>query len=158
MATSTLKALFVKSLDANTGSDVSAWGLLFLRGVVGALIFYIHGWHKLEGGLAFLREGTSWQLAEEVAAMHFPAPVASAFAATVVQFLCASLLALGCCTRLNAAVLSGVLGVAIAQNLGAHRDPQLAVLYTVLGVAVALIGGGRFSLDAKLTRSVRIKS
>ena len=39
-----------------------------------------------EGGLAYLQHGTPWTLAKEVAEMHFPAPVASAFAATALQF------------------------------------------------------------------------
>jgi putative oxidoreductase len=154
METNALKSLFIKSLDADAGSDATAWGLLFLRGLVGVIIFYVHGWHKLEGGLEWLRAGTRWPLADEVAAMHFPAPIASAFAATAVQFLCAPLLALGFYTRLNAAALTAVLSVAIAQNLGANRDPQLALLYTLTVAAFVLIGGGRFSLDARVaTRS-----
>lgn len=124
-------------------------GLLLLRVVTGALIFYVHGWHKLEGGIEFLRHGTAWRLATEVAEMHFPAPVLSAFAATLVQFACAPLLVLGWYTRLNAALLSGVLSVAIAQNLLAGRDPQLALLFTLNVAVLALTGGGRFSLDAR---------
>ncbi len=129
--------------------------MLFLRAGAGALIFYIHGWHKLEGGIAFLRDGTPWRLAGEVGAMHFPAPVASAFAATAAQFIFAPLLAVGFLTRLSAAILTGVLGVAILQNLLAQRDPQLALLYTLVVAAFVLIGGGRFSLDAGLAARSR---
>ena len=153
MTTHPLKNLFQKSLDADSAGPVASWGLLLLRGAAGGLIFYIHGWHKLEGGIAFLRHGTPWNLAAEVATMHFPAPVASAFAATAAQFVCAPLLAIGLCTRLNAAVLTGVLGVAVAQNLLADRDPQLAILYTLLVAAFVLIGGGKFSLDAWFTHA-----
>jgi uncharacterized membrane protein YphA (DoxX/SURF4 family) len=155
MTIQSLKYLLRQSLDASPSSASTAWGLLLLRGGAGCLIFYIHGWHKLEGGLAFLRNGTPWQLAREIAEMHFPAPVASAFAATAAQFIFAPLLALGLFTRLSGAILTCVLGVAIAQNLLADRDPQLAILYTLTVAAFALIGGGRFSLDAKLERSVR---
>jgi hypothetical protein len=28
------------------------------------MIFYIHGWHKLEGWIAYLQHGTPWKLAE----------------------------------------------------------------------------------------------
>ena len=59
-----------------------------IRVVAGAMIFYIHGWHKLEGWIAYLQHGTPWKLAEEVAEMHFPMPLASAVAATLVQFIC----------------------------------------------------------------------
>ena len=143
-------SLLLRLLNPDTGAALSAWGVLALRVSTGALIFYIHGWHKLEGGIAFLRDGTPWRLAEEVAGMHFPAPVASAFAATAAQFIFAPLLAIGLFTRLSAAILTGVLGVAILQNVLAQRDPQLALLYTLIVAAFILIGGGRFSLDARL--------
>jgi uncharacterized membrane protein YphA (DoxX/SURF4 family) len=69
-----------------------------------------------------------------------------------VQFICALFLIAGLFTRINAALLAAVLGVAILQNLLAHRDPQLAMLYTLIVLSLALMGGGRFSLDARLER------
>ncbi len=155
MNSPTLKTAFVNTLNADADGCVAAWGLLGLRAGAGLLIFYIHGWHKLEGGLAFLRAGTPWRLAEEVAAMHFPAPLASAFAATAAQFLLAPLLAAGVFTRLSAAILTAVLGVAILQNLLAGRDPQLALLYTLVVAAFIFIGGGRLSIDARLIARAR---
>ncbi|SRR5258706_11590740 len=62
----------------------------------------------------------------------FPAPLASAVAATLVQFICAPFIAVGLFTRINAALLSGALSRAILQNLLAGRDPQLAILYTLI--------------------------
>lgn len=53
-------------------------GLVILRVEVGLMIFYVHGLHKLEGGIAYARDGTPWQLVADVTGMHFPAPVASA--------------------------------------------------------------------------------
>lgn len=150
MNSPTSKTVLVNTLDADAGGRVAAWGILGLRASTGLLIFYIHGWHKLEGGLALLRDGTPWRLAEEVAAMHFPAPLASAFAATAAQFIFAPLLAAGAFTRLSAAILTTVLSVAIAQNLLADRDPQLALLYTLIVAAFVFIGGGRWSVDAWL--------
>jgi uncharacterized membrane protein YphA (DoxX/SURF4 family) len=117
------------------------------------MIFYIHGWHKLAGWIAYLRHGTPWKLAEEVAQMHFPSPLASAVAATLVQFICAPFIVLGLFTRLNAVLLAGALGGAILQNLISGRDPQLAVLYTIVAATLALMGGGKLSLDAKLFHS-----
>jgi uncharacterized membrane protein YphA (DoxX/SURF4 family) len=139
-------------LDADSGSRVAAWGVLLLRAVTGLVIFYVHGWHKLEGGIAYLRDGTPWKLAEEVAEMHVPFPLVSAFAATLVQFVCAPLLAAGFFTRLNAAALTGVLGVAVLQNLLADRDPQLAILYTLVVASLTLVGGGRYSLDSRWSK------
>jgi uncharacterized membrane protein YphA (DoxX/SURF4 family) len=53
-------------------------------------------------------------------------------------------------TRINAALLVGALSGAILHNLLAGRDPQLAILYTSVVVTLFLIGGGKYSLDAKL--------
>jgi putative oxidoreductase len=137
-------------LNPDTQSRSAAVGHLVLRAAAGLMIFYIHGWHKLEGGIAYLQHGTPWKLAQEVAEMHFPAPVASAFMATIVQFICAPLLAAGLFTRINAALLTATLSVAILQNVLADRDPQLAILYVLVMASVAFLGGGKFSLDAKL--------
>jgi putative oxidoreductase len=138
------------SLSVDADSLAVVTGHLVLRVVAGLMIFYIHGWHKLEGWIAYLQNGTPWKLAEEVAGMHVPAPMASAVAATAVQFICSLFLIIGLFTRINAALVVGVLGGAILQNLLAGRDPQLAVLYTLIVLVLAFMGGGRFSLDAKL--------
>jgi uncharacterized membrane protein YphA (DoxX/SURF4 family) len=82
--------------------------------------------------------------------MHFPAPVASAWAATIIQFVCPLFIAAGLFTRINAVLLTGALSGAILQNLLVGRDPQLAILYTLVVVSLSFIGGSRFSLDAKL--------
>ena len=134
-------------------SSGNSLGILLLRAGTGALVFCVHGLHKLEGGIAFLHDGTPWQLAEEVAAMHVPLPVFSAFVATAAQLLCAPLLAAGLFTRINAAILAVTLSVAVLQNLGAHRDPQLALLYECVVASLAFTGGGRWSLDALLGRT-----
>ena len=102
---------------------MAAWGHLILRAAIGVMIFYVHGWHKLKGGFAYLQHGTPWKFAQEVAEMHFPAPLLSAFAATVVQFVCSPLVAIGFFTRLNAALLTATLSVAILQNLLAGAGP-----------------------------------
>src|SRR5438309_6760867 len=108
--------LFHKSLSVDPDSALVRWGHFILRVSAGLMIFYIHGWHKLEGWIAYLRDGTPWKLAEEVAGMHFPVPIASAVAATLVQFICSLFVVVGLFTRINAALLVCVLGGAILQN------------------------------------------
>jgi hypothetical protein len=41
------------------------------------MIFYIHGWHKLEGWIAYLQHGTPWKLAKEVREMSGPGKVSA---------------------------------------------------------------------------------
>lgn len=114
------------------------------------MIFYIHGLHKLEGLIDYWQHGTPWTLAAEVAGMHAPAPFASAVAAMLVQFICSLFIVVGWFTRLNAALLTGALSGAILQNLLAGRDPQLAILYTLVVVTLLFTGGGKYSIDARL--------
>jgi uncharacterized membrane protein YphA (DoxX/SURF4 family) len=146
-----LMSLLTKSLRVEAGGPAVGFGHLFLRVSAGLMIFYIHGLHKLEGWIAYLQHGTPWKLAEEVAGMHFPAPLASAVAATLVQFISSLFVAVGLYTRINAALLAGALGGAILQNLLAGRDPQLAILYTLVVVTLIFMGGGKVSLDAGLS-------
>jgi len=146
-----LRTLFKKSVVWDPGSPVSSWGHLILRVSAGLMLFYIHGWHKVEGGIAYLQHGTPWKLAEVIAGMHFPAPVASAFAATAVESICAPLLAVGLLTRLNAIMLTATLGVAILQNFWTGKDSELALLYALVTLSLSFLGGGKYSLDARLS-------
>jgi len=128
-------------------------GHVFLRVAAGCMIFYIHGLHKLEGGIEYFRNGTPWVLEHEVAGMHFPAPMAGAIIATIIQFVCSLFIIVGLYTRVNAILLVGALSGAIMQNLLAGRDPQLAILYTLVVVTIILLGGGPLSLDSKLQKT-----
>jgi putative oxidoreductase len=141
--------LLKKSLAVSPDCLAANLGHFFLRVTVGLMIFYIHGWHKLAGGIAYFRDGTPWTLAGEVAGMHVPAPLVSAIAATLVQFVCSLFIVVGLFTRINAALVACALSGAILQNLLAARDPQLAILYTISVVTLMFMGGGKFSLDAR---------
>jgi TQO small subunit DoxD len=57
---------------------------------------------------------------------------------------------IGLFTRINAALLVCALSGAILQNLLAGRDPQLAILYTLVVVTLVFIGSGKYSLDARM--------
>jgi uncharacterized membrane protein YphA (DoxX/SURF4 family) len=145
-----LKTLLKKTLTVDPRGTTAIAGHLFFRVSAGLMIFYIHGLHKLEGWIAYLQSGTPWELLEEVEGMHFPAPYPSAIAATLIQFICSLFILFGLFTRINAVLLLGALSGALLQNLLAGRSPQLALLYILIVITIIFIGGGRFSLDAKL--------
>ena len=140
-------------MTVDPNCTAASFGHLFLRASVGLMIFYIHGLHKLEGWIAYLRHGTPWTLAEEVAGMHVPAPLASAVIAMLVQFICPLFIVVGLFTRINAALLLGALSGAVLQNLLAARDPQLAILYCMAVLTIVFLGGGKYSLDALISRN-----
>jgi hypothetical protein len=62
-----LSTLFKRFLVWDPGSPVSSWGHLILRVSAGLMLFCIHGWPKLEGGIAYLQHGTPWKLVEAIA-------------------------------------------------------------------------------------------
>lgn len=115
-------------------------GLLVLRLVFGLQMALGHGLGKLMGFSA--KSAT------------FPDPLhigsaASLALATFGEFFCAIAVALGLFTRLTALPVITTMAVAL---IAVHTDSmfkegELALLYLAAFSAIALIGGGRYSLD-----------
>ena len=136
-------------------------GLLILRlSGIGLAVF--HGWPKLQGLLA----GTS-RFHEGVAAMGLPFPVAMAWAAALAETVGGLMVALGLFTRI-AAVFCAITMVVAAfgrhhahhflldklgmytvspENAKAWGNPELALMYLMAFIVLALAGAGRLSLD-----------
>ena len=141
-------------------------GLLILR-LAGLYLALGHGWGKVAG----LAAGTS-HFPEAVAAMGFPAPVVFAWAAGLAEFAGGLLVAAGLFTRWAAAFaafnmfvaafmrhhalrqLFGWLGLATIseETQKAWGAPELAIAYLVIMLSVALLGAGRYSIDARMGR------
>ncbi|MDX2147655.1 MAG: DoxX family protein [Planctomycetota bacterium] len=122
---------------------------LTLRLAYAGMVFFFHGLHKAEEFIANRRTGAPWKLVDEIREMDLPAPFATAVATSLAQLIAPIFIAAGLFTRPAALVLAGVLAGAIAQNLSADRDPQLAALYTLVAGTLALWGAPAFSLDAR---------
>ena len=136
-------------------------GLLVLR-LAGLGLAIFHGWPKLAALLA----GTS-RFHEGLGNMGLPFPVAWAWAAALGETVGGLLVAVGFFTRIAAAVcafamvvaaflrhhahhyLLGKLGLLTVtpENEKAWGNPELALMYLCVFIALALAGGGRFSLD-----------
>lgn len=128
--------------------DLKNLGLLLLRVVPGVLLVFVHGWHKIVEGFAYFEAGAPWPLVEEVAAIHFPMPVAAAVIASAFQFVGAIAIVLGLYTRTAAIAVAVMLTVALYTNVVTSKDPQLAILYLAVVSAIGLLGPGQWSLDA----------
>ncbi len=141
-------------------------GLLVLR-LAGLYLAVGHGWGLVVG----LASGQS-RFVEGVAAMGFPAPILFAWAAALAEFAGGLSVALGLFTPWAAGLaaftmvvaalgrhhaisqLLSWLGIAPAteESLKAWGNPELALAYLIILVGVALLGPGRFSIDARLGR------
>jgi putative oxidoreductase len=124
---------------------LSDLGLLLLRVLAGLGLAFGHGIRKLPPSDGFVgRVGT----------LGFPIPEVFAWSAGIIEFGGGLLLVLGLLTR-PAAVLASV--VVWTAYFGAHADDsfsdaEAAFLYGVIMLTMALVGPGRFSMDAALNR------
>jgi putative oxidoreductase len=130
--------LFGTSPDSNPGT-------LILRVFIGAAMM-THGIPKLFGGLE--------KFTEFVTSLGVPAPHVMAFLAAFTESFGALLLIIGLLTRPAAFMLVCTMAVAA---LGAHGDggfkaQEMAWLYLVPALFFLLKGGGKWSLDALITR------
>ena len=125
------------------GTRGAALGWTVVRVVFGLILALGHGLPKVTGGMEGFAKG--------VAALGFPFPVFFAWCAALSELVGGLLLALGLFTRPAAAFAAFTMVVALYR----HRvDPfarmELAVLYLAVMIAAFLIGGGPYSLDARV--------
>jgi putative oxidoreductase len=112
------------------------------------MVAFIYGVHNLSDVAYHLHNGASSKFLDEITALGVPAPTFFATFAAGGLLSGGLFVGAGLFTRAAAGVLTLVLLGAIAQNLTSGRDPQLAVLYTMISLRFTLSGGGRYSLDA----------
>ncbi|MGE0454068.1 MAG: DoxX family membrane protein [Vicinamibacteria bacterium] len=141
--------------------------LLVLR-LSGLGLALLHGWGKVVA----LSNGQGRPFIDAVAAMGFPAPGLFAWAAAFAEFGCGLLVFLGLGTRLAAGAAAFTMAVAAfgrhkaqlqaaaalgllpasEESLKGWGNPELALVYLLALLSLALTGGGRFALDARLSR------
>jgi putative oxidoreductase len=139
-------------------------GLLVLR-LAGIYLALGHGWGKVMS----LASGTS-QFPTSLAGLGFPAPTVFAWAAGLAELAGGLAVAFGLYTRW-AAAFAGItmfvaafvrhhaharfaswLGIAPAseETLKDWGNPELALVYLMIFAGIALLGPGRWAIDAKL--------
>jgi putative oxidoreductase len=126
-------------------------GLLALRLGIGFGLFWLHGRAKLVSASAYLLSARKWDFVNVVASLGFPAPFAFAAAAALAESVGALLLAVGLLTRPAGAAVAFTMTVAISLHLRGSQTPELALLYLLPAVSLALTGPGRYSLDSLWT-------
>lgn len=134
--------MLARILDPGALSPSTSLGLLLLRVAAGATMAAGHGWGKL---LAFSEEAAT-----------FPDPLGignrlSMTGAVGAELFCSALVALGLGTRL--AALPVAFTMTVAAFVIHASDPfgrkELAIVYLAIFLALAIVGPGRYSLDAR---------
>lgn len=141
--------------------------LLLLR-LTGVYLALGHGWGKIS---SLATEGGD-RLIAGVGSLGFPLPAVFAWAAGLSEFAGGLLIAVGLASRIAASFAAFTMfvaafarhrfhqhilvGVGLAQvppeTVKSWGNPELAVSYLLCFLAVAVMGGGRFSLDYLLRR------
>lgn len=118
-------------------------GLALLRIGAGVLLFVLHGIDKVAPQEGFVGR---------VEGMGFPAPMLFAWVAAVAEVAGGILIAIGLLTRPVAlfVFVHFIVVVLMAHAGDALADRELPILFGLIALAVALIGPGRYSVDAWL--------
>lgn len=136
-------------LQCNCGPKFAPLASLFLRVVVG-VIFLVHGWQKLQGGVP--------GVAGMLASLGFPAPEFFAVLLIAAEVIGGALLIIGLLTHWAAKILSFVALVALVT---VHIDKgffvgsggyEFILLILAASLSVMAMGGGRWSVDAHLKK------
>ena len=138
----------MKSL--RTQSDL---GLLMLRGEA-LLLFIVYGWKKftwlfplITGRVAW----GSWGFAAQIDKMGFPLPILLAVFVVLCESVGALFIAFGFFTRVSAALTALSMAGALYFSLRVGEASwQLAAVYFLSFVALALTGAGKVSIDQLL--------
>jgi putative oxidoreductase len=129
---------------AGSGSGAGDFGLLVLRVVLGATLFYKHGLEKI----AHFSQMSA----------HFPNPLhvgshVSLIFALLSDAICSLLAVLGLGTRFAAFIIAVNMSVALyfVHHMALRSEHgEMMLIYIAGFIALIFTGGGRFSLDWKL--------
>lgn len=124
-------------------------GLAILRAGVGFSLLFLFGITKVKAAAAFAFAGKPWGLVEFNRSVGLPMPALLAFVHTFNESAGALMFALGIFTRAISIWLALAFAVAGACSLRAHEQgwPFTAGYLSLIFIAVAVSGGGRFSID-----------
>jgi putative oxidoreductase len=130
------------------GGPAADAGLAVLRIGAGFLLLYLHGLGKLPPQEGFVGR---------IGGMGFPAPLVFAWLAALAESAAAILIAIGLLTRPAAlyVVVHFIVVVFVAHAGDTLAERELAIMFGLVAFAIAMIGPGRFSLDAMIARRRR---
>ena len=140
-------------------SPVGDLGFAAMRIGIGLYMAIGHGYGKMFGEG---RIGPTEDFIAYTESLGFPAPVFFAWMAAITEFFGGLALAAGLLTRPAALGMIGTMVVAVFLAHGddpwvaqtGERSKEMAMLYMLPSIAILAIGGGRFSVDALLRRTI----
>jgi putative oxidoreductase len=136
-----------KAFNTNTNSDTLNFWLLLLRIAI-ACFMLTHGWPKVEKVMA-----GNFQFGDPFGIGSKPSLILSVFA----EAGCSVLILIGLFTRL--ATIPLIINMAVAAFIALGQAPfakkELALLYLLIYITIAVLGPGKYSADAARNRGFR---
>lgn len=139
-------------MSSRTNSPEIDVALLLLRVGIGLSLVWVHGFAKLNAAGGYLFSHRDWAFVHAVAGIGFPAAGVFACLAALAESVGALCVAAGLLTRYAAAVVAFNMVIAMWTHVRGGQSAELAYLYFVPVIAIAVAGGGAYSLDALLRR------
>ncbi|MEO0795168.1 MAG: DoxX family membrane protein [Verrucomicrobiota bacterium] len=138
-------AIFFDSKSYEPVRDRAIAAFALFLGITTAML---HGWPKLVGAFHYFTKAEPWRDIDLVVALGLPFPAIMATFAGCIQFFCSLALSVGFLTRINSIMVGSTLIVALYWNAAQGKDNQVALLYFAGFTLLAVINGGRMSLDS----------
>ncbi len=129
--------------------QTSDFGLFVIRVMTVAAFFYYQLWDQVVSAQDYVWNSGDWDLISQLANKGFPFPNVVAVAGVLILVLGLLAALFGIFTRINALVVSLLIGFILIAPLilSSTLNPQSLVLYLGVFIGLACGGGGRVSLD-----------
>lgn len=125
-------------------------GLLVLRLGFVALLVGFHGWSRFLNAFDHVFFGEPWTFVGLVAQLGFPLAPLFAVLSALSESVGAALVGIGLYTRAAAAVIVVNFIVAVVNEAAGGQSAELAALYLLGALVIAIAGPGAYSIDGLL--------
>lgn len=129
--------------------------VILLQIIPALLLFFYHGWGKLNQAFSYVFSGAEWGFVGFVASIGFPLPGLFAVIVALLESIGALMIAIGIYTRYIAALLVVNFLVASYHHITSNENFELAAVYLVIFLFFALHGRAKTTIFSLLPSNAK---